>query len=444
FLARQPSSPGGHETRGDLLLAAGRASDAAAAFERVTALVPRWARGWQRLGSARLADDDLDGAAQALEHAAVLGLEDVELFAALAEIHARRGDVARQVDARRRAVDLLLVDLPGSEAREPRSAPALRRRLITPPDARPPYPQIAPQILWLQLTGSLSLDPATKLDIAQALAARALSVPRVLRLARLLDREAEGWRRALGPHAAAFQARIADAGTDPGNPESLLALRTHEPTDAALLLFVAGILRDATRWQLELLEAAYDSDPADSAAAVVDALGRLIADRVDSHDDDARSVLLGARRLAERILAERPSWTAHQHAGLAVRRLASLSSGAERARHLTAARDHYAAAAAMSGDETGAAAAVVHHSWGLVLDDLADLAEDAERAQLLHEACERYRAALVRRHDHDEALYSWDIALSKLAEVADHLPDDASDLEAARSAFADARASAGA
>jgi cytochrome c-type biogenesis protein CcmH/NrfG len=99
-----PEDPELHELSGDVLVAESRWVEAAAAYESVTAVDPKRARAWRRLGELRLRADDASGAMDALERAATLEPHQRGIFPLLADAAARAGDPERTMHALARAI----------------------------------------------------------------------------------------------------------------------------------------------------------------------------------------------------------------------------------------------------------------------------------------------------------------------------------------------------
>jgi len=99
-----PADPELHELRADVLVAEARWSEAAEAYETVTAADPSRARAWRHLGELRLRAGDAPGAIEALEQAATLDPHERGIFLLIAEAAEKVGDAERTLHALGRAI----------------------------------------------------------------------------------------------------------------------------------------------------------------------------------------------------------------------------------------------------------------------------------------------------------------------------------------------------
>lgn len=456
FTASHPTDADGWLALGRLLLELGR--PAAAAFERVTALLPQDPEGYWRLGAALAACDPRDDAARdAYLRARALGERSPEFFSELASLYDARQEPEGVAEAFGAAARTVVPDEPG-HTNPPAHAPAQLRTLW---DGwfqrRRPYPAFDAEAFWVALMGSLSLSNPEKGKIYRALLEDKLTPVKIRDLERIFAEEAAKFSVVLGAGVGAMRARIAEAGIDVGDAPALEALLDGTPGDAEIAVFLLGTgMPVERRWPLA--ERAITASP--GHPQLVQAAARLVRSEIERGlgGDVARGRLEWLASSLASSAAYAGAWfeLAFAFSKLAERAKVATEARGDRARAIEGYRqafecqpnlhqalhnwafqlgqlakfesqpdevrrlreeaiEKYSRAVELKPDKHESL-----HNWGYLLGELATLASAPEEAKRLHEeAIEKYARAVAAKPDKHESLYNWGNDLGALADLAD-------------------------
>ncbi|GEM_PF-4304870 len=412
FCVAHPRNASAREALGDVLLESRRPAEAAEAYERAVALAPERPHLQRRLGEARLAAGDAEGAVGALRAAIDGGAEGQDAWAALAGAHQALGQTHEETEARREAVKAVLSEGAGEDwAAADREV--LEADFVRALDRAPPLADLDSQAFWDLLMGSLSLPLPDKLGIARAVLDGSLDAEGVARIRALLRDGQQRAEEIFGPGTARLQARIREALADPTDVAAVLALTDGGDDDGWLQLYAARLLVEGSDDQLRLLREAVAEDPTLDRAW--DALGQALGAAARRDDGRRRLALLReAVRAHEEAVRLSGGAGARYHIGRRLVELAEELEGVARQEHLRQAAEHLREAHGLDSERSE-----ILEAWGAALVELAAAGEGASRRRLLRSACRRFREAVERRPTSYGGQFAWGNALVELARESD-------------------------
>jgi Flp pilus assembly protein TadD len=304
FTEKYPQKSEGFLALGDLLLEAGRAQDAVAAFRAAGGVAPTLALAYRRLGDALILQESGAEAVEALQRAEALGDTSYELYRALTRAYGKINEPGKELEARRKSIATLLGN-PDRLKASPPDVRELRREFIHVLSRRPPYPGFEAEAFWDEVMCSLSLGLQEKALLLRETLEGLLDIKSLRVILQDLQEEGRSWLNVLGPGAPELQKRVAASFVDVSQEGAADQLREGDVVDAALLGFIAVQTEDLVS-RREFLQQALAIKP--DSHEVLDSLAATLLSLYSFENDEAaaRALLLEASAKARQANEIKP------------------------------------------------------------------------------------------------------------------------------------------